>query len=269
MKATPTFLLASLVSFTTATFAEPAAGQPLAVDLGKGVKLEMVWVAPGEFDMGATNDGDDAKPVHHVKLTKGFWMGKYEVTQEQYEAVTGRNPSGYKGARNPVENVNWSDAVAFATKLNGMGILPAGAACRLPTEAEWEYACRAGSTTRFYNGNGEVELARIAWYGASRVLLYGGNAGKNPHTVGEKEPNKFGIYDMIGNVWEWCSDWYGPYHGGGAVDPTGPATGSKRVRRGGAFPNAQGFLGSAPRGASAPLDKVSAFGFRVVCSPPQ
>ncbi|MFA7003964.1 MAG: formylglycine-generating enzyme family protein [Verrucomicrobiia bacterium] len=269
MKATPTLLLASLVSFTTATFAEPAAGQPLAVDLGKGVKLEMVWVAPGEFDMGATNDGDDAKPVHHVKLTKGFWMGKYEVTQEQYEAVTGRNPSGYKGARNPVENVNWSDAVAFATKLNGMGILPAGAACRLPTEAEWEYACRAGSTTRFYNGNGEVELARIAWYGASRVLLYGGNAGKNPHTVGEKEPNKFGIYDMIGNVWEWCSDWYGPYHGGGAVDPTGPATGSKRVRRGGAFPNAQGFLGSAPRGASAPLDKVSAFGFRVVCSPPQ
>ncbi|MBI5687606.1 MAG: formylglycine-generating enzyme family protein [Verrucomicrobia bacterium] len=269
MKATPTLLLASLVSFATATFAEPAAGQPLTVDLGKGVKLELVWVAPGEFDMGATNDGDDAKPVHHVKLTKGFWMGKYEVTQEQYEAVTGRNPSGYKAARSPVENVNWFDAVAFTVALNGMGILPAGVACRLPTEAEWEYACRAGTTTRFYSGNSESDLARIGWYGASRVLLYGGNAGKRPHAVGEKEPNKLGFYDMIGNVWEWCSDWYGPYHGGGAVDPTGPATGSKRVRRGGAFPNAQGFLGSAPRGASAPTDKVSAFGFRVVCGPPQ
>jgi len=259
--------LASLISLAAAALAEPPAGQPLALDLGKGAKLEMVWVAPGEFDMGTTSDGDDAQPVHHVKLTKGFWMGKYEVTQEQYEAVMSKNPSGYKDARHPVENVSWFDAVAFTVKLQGLGILPAGVACRLPTEAEWEYACRAGSTTRFYNGNGEAELARIGWYGASRVLLYGGNAGKRPHAVGEKEANKFGLYDMIGNVWEWCSDWYGPYHGGGAVDPTGPAAGSKRVRRGGAFPNAQGFLGSAPRGASAPLDKVSAFGFRVVCAP--
>ncbi|MBI5687603.1 MAG: formylglycine-generating enzyme family protein [Verrucomicrobia bacterium] len=260
-------IMVSLLTLSTAAFAAPPAGQPLTLDLGKGIKLELAWVAPGEFDMGSTIGGDDEKPVHQVKFTKGCWMGKYEVTQEQYEAVTGKNPSGYKNPRNPVENVNWFDAVAFIVQLNGMGILPAGVACRLPTEAEWEYACRAGTTTRFYSGNTESDLARIGWYGASRVLLYGGNAGKHPHAVGEKEPNKFGLYDMIGNVWEWCSDWYGPYHGGGAVDPTGPATGVKRVRRGGAFPNAQGFLGSAARGASAPLDKVSAFGFRVVCAP--
>ena len=261
--------LVSVVSFAAAAFGGPAAGQPLTLDLGKGVKLEMVWVPAGEFDMGTTGDGDDAKPVHHVTITKGFWMAKTEVTQEQYEAVTGRNPAGYKGAKNPVENVSWMDAVAFTVQLNGMGLLPAGTACRLPTEAEWEYACRAGTTTRFYSGSSESDLARIGWYGASRVLLYGGNAGKKPHPVGEKEPNKFGLYDMIGNVWEWCSDWYGPYVGGGAVDPTGPITGTKRVRRGGAFPNAQGFLGSAVRGASAPQDKVAAFGVRIVCGPAQ
>ena len=265
MKATPIIMLASLVLFVAAALAGPAASQPLTLDMGKGVKLELAWIEPGEFDMGTTTDGDDARPIHHVKITRGFWMGKYEVTQEQYEMVTGKNPAGYKGARNPVENVSWNDAVAFTVKLNGMGILPAGVASRLPTEAEWEYACRSGTATRFYSGNGESDLARIGWYGASRVLLYGGNAGRKPHSVGEKEPNKFGLYDMIGNVWEWCSDWYGPYHGGGAVDPTGPVTGYKRVRRGGAFPNAQGFLGSAVRAASAPQDKVSAFGFRVVC----
>jgi formylglycine-generating enzyme required for sulfatase activity len=196
-------------------------------------------------------------------------MGKYEVTQEQYQAVTGRNPSGYKGARNPVENVNWMDAVAFTVKVNGLGILPSGTACRLPTEAEWEYACRAGTTTRFYNGNSEADLARIAWYGASRVLLYGGNAGKRTHPVGEKEPNKFGLYDMLGNVWEWCADWYGPYYGGGAIDPTGPATGTKRVIRGNAFPNPQGFVGCSSRASNHPQDKISAIGFRVVCGPVQ
>lgn len=261
--------LVSVISLAAVAFGGPAAGQPLTLDMGQGVKLEMVWVPAGEFDMGTTTDGDDARPVHHVKITKGFWMGKCEVTQEQYEAVVGRNPAGYKGAKSPVENVSWTDAVAFTDRLNGMGILPAGVASRLPTEAEWEYACRAGTNTRFYSGNSESDLARIGWYGASRVLLYGGNAGNQPHTVGEKEPNKFGLYDMIGNVWEWCSDWYGPYSGGGAIDPTGPATGIKRVRRGGAFPNAQGFLGSAVRGASAPNDRVAAFGLRIVCSPAQ
>jgi formylglycine-generating enzyme required for sulfatase activity len=261
--------LLSVVSLAAAAMGGPAAGQPLTLDLGKGVKLEMVWVPAGEFNMGTDNDGDDARPVHHVQITKGFWMAKTEVTQEQFEAVTGRNPSGYKGAKSPVENVSWNDATAFAIQLNGMGLLPAGCACRLPTEAEWEYACRGGTTTRYYSGSSESDLARIGWYGASRVLLYGGNAGNQPHPVGEKEPNKFGLYDMIGNVWEWCSDWYGPYSGGGAIDPTGPATGSKRVRRGGAFPNPQGFLGSAVRGASAPQDKVAAFGLRIVCGPAQ
>jgi len=163
--------------------------------------------------------------------------------------------------------VSWFDAVAFTVKVNGLGILPSGVACRLPTEAEWEYACRAGSTTRFYNGSSEADLARIAWYGASRVLLYGGNAGKRTHPVGEKEPNKFGLYDMLGNVWEWCADWYGPYHGGGAIDPTGPAAGTKRVIRGNAFPNPQGFIGCSSRSAAYPSERISAIGFRVVCAP--
>ena len=256
----------SVILFPALVFSQNA-GQPLTIDAGKGTKIETVWVAPGEFNMGSNEGAADEKPVHRVQITKGFWMGKFEVTQEQFEALMGKQPSGYKGARNPVENVAWSDADEFCKKLNASGALPAGVSCRLPTEAEWEYACRAGTSTRYYTGESEADLARAAWYGPSRVLLHGGNAGNRPHPVGEREPNKFGLYDMLGNVWEWCADWYGPYSGGGAIDPTGPADGKNRVRRGGAFPNPHQFISCAARGTGSPKSATSGTGFRVVCSP--
>lgn len=191
-----TVSMLSAAALATAVFAEP----PLALDLGKGVKLDMVWVPPGEFNMGSTLDGSQELPVHQVKIGKGFWMGKYEVTQEQYEAVIGRNPAGYKGARCPVENVSWMDAVAFAVRLNGLNILPAGAACRLPTEAEWEYACRAGSATAYHFGEESAELDDYAWFRE--------NSSRRPHSVGLKQPNAWGLHDMHGNVAEWVLDRY-------------------------------------------------------------
>jgi formylglycine-generating enzyme required for sulfatase activity len=218
----------------------PSAGDTKTLDLGRGAKLELVWIPPGEFMMG------EDSTAHRVKLTKGFWMGKYEVTQEQYEAVVGSNPSYFKGANNPVEQVSWHDAVAFCNKVGG----------RLPTEAEWEYACRAGTTTKYHSGDTDSDLARVAWYD--------GNSGNTTHAVGGKQANAWGLHDMHGNVWEWCADWYGDYPKGDVTDPVGPSSGSRRVLRGGSWLNTASYCRSAHRGRTYPSNCNYYCGVRVV-----
>jgi formylglycine-generating enzyme required for sulfatase activity len=207
-------------------------GKEIAVDLGGGVKLELLLIPAGEFLMGSPDSDNEArdneKPRHRVRIAKPFYLGKYLVTQEQWEAVMGNNPSNFKGPKNPVEQVSWDDCRPFFDKLNAKSG-PGGGKFSLPTEAQWEYACRAGSTTRYCFGDGESGLGEYAWYGA--------NSGSRTHPVGEKKPNAWGLYDMHGNVWQWCADWYnaGYYKESPTDDPTGPATGSYRVFRGGSW----------------------------------
>ena len=183
--------------------AEPASSQTkeppkeLAVDLGGGVKLDLVLIPAGSFTMG-----DDNETAHKVRITKPFYLGKYEVTQEQWKAVMGSNPSHFNGPKNPVEQVSWDDCQQFLVKLNTKSSGP-GSKFVLPTEAQWEYACGAGSTSKFCFGDDEKQLGEYAWYDA--------NSGDKTHPVGEKKPNAFGLHDMHGNVGEWCQDWYAAY----------------------------------------------------------
>jgi len=176
----------------------------------------------GTFTMG--EDGES----HQVTLTKPFELGVYAVTQEQYENVMGKNRSKFKGPRNPVEQVSWDDAVEFCRRLSE---LPAekseGYVYQLPTEAEWEYACRAGTKTKYSFGDSESELVDYAWYVE--------NSGMTTHPVGGKKPNPWGLYDMHGNVFEWCQDWHGDYRRGSVTDPSGASLGSVRVYRGGSW----------------------------------
>lgn len=201
-----------------------AKGTPkeLAVDLGGGVKMEMVFIPAGSFLMGvdAARFIDLAKPVHKVRITKPFYLGKYEVTQEQWQAVMGDNPSHFKGPKNPVETLSWDDCQQFLVKLNAKSGGQGGKFV-LPTEAQWEYACRAGSAGKFCFGDDEKQLGEYAWYAK--------NSDGKTHAVGGKKPNTFGLHDMHGNVWEWCQDWYGAYGAEAVDDPSGPTTGSYRV----------------------------------------
>ena len=176
----------------------------------------------------------------------GFSIGVHEVTQSQYEAVMGNNPSSIKGKNNPVENVFWGDAVAFCAKLSALPAeVAAGHVYRLPTEAEWEYACRAGTTTAYSFGEDAKDLGKYAWFGD--------NSREITHPVGEKLPNGWGLYDMHGNVWEWCSDWYG-------------SKSEARVLRGGSWGIISWFARSAYRSWDSPDDRYGNYGFRVVCS---
>jgi formylglycine-generating enzyme required for sulfatase activity len=187
--------------------------------LGKA-SFSMVLVPTGSYRMGSTAGEVDEQPVHEVRITKAFWIGKYEVTQGQWRAVMGGNPSGFQGdLQRPLENVTWDDAQEFISRLNQR---QSEWSFRLPTEAEWEYACRAGTDGDTY---GPVD--DVAWYG--------GNSERTTHPVGQKQPNAFGTYDMLGNVWEWCQDYYGPYEAAPQVDPTGASSGAVRVCRGGCW----------------------------------
>ena len=245
-----------------------ALGLPVekTIDLGNGVKLELVLIPAGKFMMGRPNGedgGSDEQPQHKVRITRPFYIGKYELTQEQWERVMGNNPSNFKGAKNPVETVSWDDCQQFIGKLNRMGLRPGGASATegtfsLPTESEWEYACRAGSTTKYCFGDGESDLGDYAWYSS--------NSSGKTRPVGEKKPNAFGLYDMHGNVWEWCVDWYGEYKAGAQDDPTGAATGQFRVVRGGSWFYSPGTLRSAIRSSYTPGYRRYVIGVRVVLS---
>jgi len=244
--------------------------------------MELVWIAPGRFTMGSPaseKDRDtDEGPQTRVTLTEGYWLGKYEVTQGEYEAVMGSNPSWYKGARLPVEAVSWTEAVEFCRKLTererNSGKLPAGYEYRLPTEAQWEYACRAGTTTRFSGGDADSRLWDLGWYidnsgnqARQRPDTWKVNNDSQTHPVGQKRPNVWGLYDMHGNVLEWCSDWAGDYPGGSVTDPTGASSGSDRVRRGGSWLDAAGSCRSARRDWGSPQSSNNDMGFRAALAP--
>ena len=189
------------------------------------------------------------KPAHEVTLTQQFYMGKYDVTQEQYQAVIGNNPSWFKGKDNPVEMVNWYDAHEFCKNLTAL----TRQNIRLPTEAEWEYSCRAGTTTTYYSGDSEADLDRVAWYEV--------NNGDGTYPVGQKEANGFGLYDMHGNVWQWCQDWYDEeYYSKSSSDyPRGPDTGNLCLLRGGSWDANSVHCRSAVRGTHSPATSSSAF----------
>ena len=224
-----------------------------------GVSFEMVYVEGGSFDMGATSEqGSDAydweKPVHSVTLSD-YYIGKCEVTQELWEAVMGSNPSNFRGAQNPVESVSWNDCQNFIKKLNSL----TGKNFRLPTEAEWEYAARGGNQSRHYKYSGSGNIGNVAWY-------YD-NSGSRTHAVGTKSPNELGIYDMSGNVWEWCSDWYGGYSAGAQTNPQGPSSGYNRVLRGGSWYNGAWICRVSNRYDSAPGYGDYIHGLRLVLVP--
>ena len=226
-------------------------------DLGKGIKLEMVLIPAGKFKMGSPKSekyNKDNELQHEVTLTKSFYLGKYEVTQDQWEAVTGNSPSQIKGKMLPVTGVSWEDCQEFIEKLN----TKTTGGYRLPTEAEWEYACRAGTTTAYSFGDS--------------ITIYDARFNSSSlKAVGSYKPNAFGLYDMHGNVMEWCEDWFGNYPAGAVIDPKGPATfGKVRVLRGGSYYNLVHF--SDARSAARDYDKTtngrnSIYGFRLARTP--
>jgi len=246
---------AEIVAYAKAHGLEPE----MSLDLGKGVKIEFVLIPAGKFLMGSpeTEKGRlDNETQHEVTISKPFYMGRYEVTQEQYEAITGTNPSHFKGAKNAVDTVSWDDAQDFCKMLSAK----ASKTVQLPTEAQWEYACRAGTNTRFCSGDADGDLDGVGWY-------YD-NSGNTTHPVGEKKPNAWGLYDMHGNVVEWCQDWYGQYEAEAATDPKGAADGPFRVLRGGPWSFNPAGCRSAVRDRSTPGVRFDLDGFRVVLAGP-
>ena len=220
-----------------------------------GIKYNMVWVDGGTFRMGATPEqGSDAydneKPVHSVTLS-GYYIGKTEVTQALWKAVMGSNPSYFKGDNLPVEQVSWDDCQKFIRKLNAL----TGQNFRLPTEAEWEFACRGGNNSCGYKYSGSNYIDNVAWYD--------GNSGNKTRPVATKLPNELGIYDMTGNVWEWCSDWKGDYSSGAQTNPKGPYDGSGRVIRGGSWCFSAGFCRSSSRYYFSPDLRFNGHGLRL------
>lgn len=232
--------------------------------------MTMVLIPAGEFLMGSPDKptpeelvkayGGDAgwyrseRPQHRVRLTAPLWLGKFEVTQQQWESVMGANPSLTGGPRNPVEQVSWDDCQAFAARLGEK----AGGAFFLPTEAQWEYACRAGTATQHYFGDEKGELADYAWFR--------GNSGKQTHAAGSKKPNPLGLHDMLGNVWEWCRDRFGDYEAVPLANPEGPPRGDNRVLRGGSAGSDAADCRSACRHYKSPAFRRQEYGFRIAAA---
>ncbi|MBN2688225.1 MAG: formylglycine-generating enzyme family protein [Deltaproteobacteria bacterium] len=202
--------------------------------------MKFVLIPNGTFMMGSPSNEsgrDNDETQHRVTISKPYYLQTTEVTQGQWKAVMGSNPLHFrKGDDYPVEEVSWNDVQEFITKLNRKENTNK---YRLPTEAEWEYACRAGNTARFSFGDDDSDLGRYAWYFS--------NSSGETHQVAQKEPNAWGLYDMHGNVWEWCQDWYGDYPSGHVTDQSGPSSGSDRVLRGGSWCNLAGLVRSAFR----------------------
>ena len=235
-----------------------SSGNTITIPVKDGISIEMVHVEAGTFTMGATyemkNPWEDEKPTHQVTLTNDYYIGKYEVTQALWQAVMGKNPSKFKGDNLPVEYVSWNDCQEFISKLNTI----TGKTFRLPTEAEWEYAACGGKKSRGYQYSGSNNLSDVAWYED--------NSGNKTHAVGSKQANELGIYDMSGNVWEWCQDWYGNYSSSSQVNPTGANSGSDRVSRGGSWYSAARCCRSSYRGNGSPGNRYSIDGLRLVLS---
>ena len=231
----------------------------ITIPVKDGISIDMVRVEAGTFTMGATpemeNPRDDEKPAHQVTLTNDYYIGKYEVTQALWQAVMGNNPSNFKGDNLPVEMVSWNECQEFISKLNSI----TGKTFRLPTEAEWEYAARGGNKSRGYQYSGSINLSDVAWYKD--------NSGVKTHAVGSKQGNELGIYDMAGNVMEWCQDWYGFYSSSSQVNPTGANSGSCRVIRGGSWGcyTARGCRSSC-RLRSTPVNRNTDLGLRLFLS---
>jgi formylglycine-generating enzyme required for sulfatase activity len=199
-------------------------------------------------------------PAHSVLISSPFYLGKFPVTQQQYHAVTGNNPSYFISKNNPVESISWEDAHAFCIKLKDR----TNRAIRLPSEAEWEFACRAGTETAYYSGDHLSDLDRVAWYN--------GNSQSMTHPVGEKECNAFGLYDMHGNVWQWCQDWYSEtyYSQPESIDPQGPLEGRFRIARGGSWRFGPNDCRSSYRGFGDPLTRdLGHVGFRIALTASQ
>ena len=218
----------------------------------KGVSFKMIRVQGGTFTMGATSEQgsdayDDEKPAHKVTLSS-YYIGETEVTQELWQAVMGSNPSYFKGAKLPVEQVSWEDCQTFIRKLNQM----TGKSFRLPTEAEWEFAARGGNRSNHYKYSGSSNLLSVAWYDDSKT-----------HPVGQKSPNELGLYDMSGNVWEWCADWYGDYSSSAQTNPKGPSNASYRVRRGGSCYDGDSICRVSHRSDGTPTFRVYSLGLRL------
>ncbi len=263
----------------------PSSRPTEVVSLGSGVSMTLVEIPAGRFTMGSPASEpereSDEGPRREVTISKAFWLGQTEVTQAQWAAVMGTNPSEFKGNPNhPVERVSWEDAQAFCRKLSEK----TGKKFRLPTEAEWEYACRAGTMTAYSFGNDAGRLGEHAWFvdNSGRSSLDAAaiwaedreNYGKRlldngcmTHAVATRKANAWGLYDMHGNVWEWCSDWYGAYAGGAQTDPTGPRSGDRRVLRGGGWYDHSQLSRVAYRAVGAPVARSDSFGFRVALTP--
>ena len=260
------FLIAGVIFLS---FAEHLHAQP-PKEITNSIGMKLLLIPKGTFMMGSP-ESEQGRNVdetqHEVTISKDYYLGVYEITQAQYEKVMGKNPSLFQGAivgnENadlPVDNVSWDDVVEFCKKLSD---LPeekkAGRMYRLPTEAEWEYACRAGSKTASSFDDEEGLLPEYGWF--SR------NSSRRTHTVGLLEPNAWGLHDMHGNVWEWCSDWYEEYPKGAVSDPTGPKEGSDRVIRGGSWDYEAAHCRSANRNGRDPSFRFDYYGFRVALSP--
>jgi formylglycine-generating enzyme required for sulfatase activity len=238
-------------------------------EITNSIGMKLVLIPKGTFMMGSPEREKgrwEQETQHEVTISKDYYLGVYEVTQAQYEKVMGKNPSHFQGSivRNenadlPVENVSWDDAVEFCKKLSD---LPeekkAGREYRLPTEAEWEYACRAGSKTSYSFDDEQGLLPEYGWFNRK--------SSQRTHTVGLLEPNAWGLYDMHGNVWEWCSDWYVEYPQGAVSDPTGPKEGSFRVFRGGSWRDVAAICRSAFRCMLDPSYRGIGIGFRLALS---
>lgn len=283
----------SLMAGTVITQAESVKeGENCVISLTQEVKLDMIWIKPGTFMMGSPKDElgrSDHETQHQVTLTKGYWLGKYEVTQRQWKAVMKKNPSQFVGDDLPVDQVSWKDAMEFCRKLTererNAERLPSGYEYTLPTEAQWEYACRAGTTTALNSGKNVTttkaegicdNLDEVGWY-----WMNGGkenwNVEKDPafctlpalctHSVGQKKPNNWGLYDMHGNVCEWCLDWAGEYPTGAVSDPVGPDTSTERIHRGGCWFYSPSYCRSADRSTSKPADRSLNVGFRLALTP--
>jgi len=236
---------------------------PYPPEIRNSIGMRFMLLPAGSFRMGdPSGKGDeDERPVHQVELDSPFYMGAFEVTQRQYELLMGKNPSQWKGKDHPVDNVSWRDVTAFCNLLSR---LPeektAGRVYRLPTEAEWEYACRAGTQTHFNCGDDPEAFAKAAWFKQ--------NSQNQTHPVGTKAPNAWGLHDMHGNIWEWCQDWYGNYPNSRVKNPQGPSSGSKRVLRGGAFGSSPVVCRSESRHRFPPEAATDfiGIGFRVIIS---